>query len=101
MKEEQQPLPSVPAEGIEQKRDGSINPTEDHPMREMQMGKSLYIVQCHYIGNETLGDKSNGLFCERGRTKRSGFDEPGRESARFPFLMDAWHTTCCFRNPVY
>ncbi|GAA3400100.1 hypothetical protein ACFFNY_17235 [Paenibacillus hodogayensis] len=61
MEEEQQPLPSVPVEGIEQKRDSSINPTEDRPIREMQKGKSLYIVQYHYIGNATLGDKIERL----------------------------------------
>lgn len=53
--------PIVPVEGIKQKRDGSTNPTEDRPVREMQMGKSLYIVQSHYIGNETLGDKIERL----------------------------------------
>lgn len=61
MKEEKKPLPVVPAKGIEQERDGGNNPTESHPIREMQMGKSLYIVQCHYIGNETLGDKNEWL----------------------------------------
>ncbi|WP_163853726.1 hypothetical protein [Paenibacillus elgii] len=53
--------PIVPVEEIEQKRDGSSNPTEDRPIHEMQMGKSLYIVQCHYIGKETLGDKIERL----------------------------------------
>lgn len=53
--------PFIPVEGIEQKRDGSTNPTEDSPIRKMELGKSLYIVQCHYIGNETIGDKIERL----------------------------------------
>lgn len=61
MKEEKQPLPSVPAEGSEQELDGGNNPIENHPVREMKMGKSLYIVHCHYIGNDTLDDKIERL----------------------------------------
>ncbi|GBG07637.1 hypothetical protein PAT3040_02193 [Paenibacillus agaridevorans] len=53
--------PFVSVEGIEQKLDGSTNPTEDSPIRKMELGKSLYIVQCHYIGNETIGDKIERL----------------------------------------
>lgn len=49
MNEEKLPLSSTPAD-----------PDRD-PMHEMQLGKSLYIVQCHFIGNETLGDKIERL----------------------------------------
>ncbi len=47
MNEKKLPLPSTPAD-----RDR---------IHEMQLGKSLYIVKCHFIGNETLGDKIERL----------------------------------------
>lgn len=49
MNEEKLPLSSTPAD------------RDRDPMHEMQLGKSLYIVQCHFIGNETLGDKIERL----------------------------------------
>lgn len=61
MKKEKHQQPIVVAEGIEQKRDGCNTPTGNRPIRKMELGKSLYIVQCHYIGNETLGDKIERL----------------------------------------
>lgn len=47
MNEDMLPLPSVSA--------------DHHPMHEMQLGKSLYIVRCHYRGKETLDDKMERL----------------------------------------
>ncbi|WP_027087979.1 hypothetical protein [Cohnella panacarvi] len=49
MNEEKLPLSSTPAD------------CDRDPMHEMQLGKSLYIVKCHFIGNETLGDKIERL----------------------------------------
>ncbi|WP_262678994.1 hypothetical protein [Paenibacillus sp. J5C2022] len=49
MNEEKLPLSSTPAD------------RDRDPMHEMQLGKNLYIVKCHIIGNETLGDKIERL----------------------------------------
>jgi len=49
MNEEKLPLPSIPAD------------RDRDPIHEMQLGKSFYIVKCHFIGNETLGDKIERL----------------------------------------
>ncbi|MBD2844969.1 hypothetical protein IDH44_07190 [Paenibacillus sp. IB182496] len=49
MNEEKLPLPSAQAD------------RDRDPIHEMQLGKSLYIVQGHFIGNETLGDKIERL----------------------------------------
>ena len=49
MNEENLPFSSTPAD------------SDRDPIQEMQLGKSLYIVQCHFIGHETLGDKIERL----------------------------------------
>jgi hypothetical protein len=61
MKDEKHQQAIVAAEGIEQRRDGCTTPTGNRTIRKMELGKSLYIVQCHYVGNETLGDKIERL----------------------------------------
>ncbi|MDF2650761.1 MAG: hypothetical protein K0Q73_6566 [Paenibacillus sp.] len=75
MKAEKQPLPVVPTEGSKQERDGGNNPTENHTIREMQMGKSLYIVQSHHSGNETLDDKIERLVLRSLQYEGSGADD--------------------------
>lgn len=60
MNEDKLLLSSVPAE------------VKSNPTCEMQVGKSLYIVQCHYIGSETLDDKIERLVL------RTWEDEPFR-----------------------
>lgn len=49
MNEEKLPLPPAQAD------------RDRDPIHEMQLGKSLYFVQCHFIGNETLVDKIERL----------------------------------------
>lgn len=45
----------------EEKLPLSSTPEDRDPMHEMQLGKSLYIVQGHFIGNETLCHKIERL----------------------------------------
>lgn len=66
MNEDKLLLPSVPAEGSKRETNCGKHRAESNPTCEMKMGRSLYIVQCHYIGNETLDDKIERLVLRMG-----------------------------------
>jgi hypothetical protein len=61
MHEDKQLRPSILADGSKRETDYDKHGTESNPIPEMQVGKSLYLVKCHYIGSETLDDKIERL----------------------------------------